>query len=241
MNVKDILLIYEYNYWANKRILTASATPSVPGRDISPKYASESRNNYVRSLLRIWGRIHRKSRRRIARGGGDSNVHAINQATLLFVKRKQQAMKHFHLILFSTIILGAILACGYQTVLRFDGYSMEPTITNGQKLITEEISLSDLEQGDIIWFELDERLQAKRLIGFPGEKIEIRDGNIYINDQILIEDYEASSPEYRFGPITLEADQYFVLGDNRDNSKDSHQYGPINGDQIKGRVILIQE
>jgi len=77
MNIKDILLIYEYDYWANKRILAASATPSVPGRDISPKSARESRNNYVRSLLRIWGRIHQKSRRRIARGGGDSNVHAV--------------------------------------------------------------------------------------------------------------------------------------------------------------------
>jgi signal peptidase I len=157
------------------------------------------------------------------------------------VKRKQHAMKHFHLSLFATIILVAILACGYQSVLRFDGYSMEPTITNGQKLFTEEISLSDLKQGDIIYFELDERLQAKRLIGLPGEKIEIRDGNIYINDQILIEDYEASSPEYRFGPITLEADRYFVLGDNRNDSNDSHQYGPINGDQIMGRVTLIQE
>src|SRR5688500_10460187 len=150
-------------------------------------------------------------------------------------------MKQFRLIIFSITILGATLACGYQSVLRFDGYSMEPTITNGQKLFTEEISLSDLKQGDVIYFELDESLLVKRLIGLPGEKIEIRDGDIYINDQILVEGYEASSPEYRFGPITLEADQYFVLGDNRDASKDSHQFGPINGDQIKGRVILIQE
>ena len=150
-------------------------------------------------------------------------------------------MKQFRLMIISIIILAAILACGSQRTLIQNGYSMYPSIDNGEKLIAKEVDLTELKRGDIIYFEFDERLLVKRLIGLPGEKIEIQDGNIYINDQMLVEDYEASSPEYRFGPITLEADQYFVLGDNRDDSKDSHQFGPISGDQIKGRVILIQE
>ena len=148
--------------------------------------------------------------------------------------------KQIRPLLFSVLILGAILACGYQSVLRQNGYSMEPTIVDGQKMYTEEVVLSDLQRGDIIYFKFSEAELVKRLIGLPGEKIEIRDWNIYINDEILVEEYEASSPEYIFGPIVLEENQYFVLGDNRNNSKDSHEFGPLNGDQILGRVFRIE-
>jgi len=148
--------------------------------------------------------------------------------------------KRLKRILFCTLILGTILACGYQTVLQMSGYSMEPAITDSQKLYTEEVSLSDLNRGDIIYFEISNALLVKRLIGLPGETIEVRDGKIYIDGEILVENYEISVPEYVVLPITLGEDEYFVLGDNRNNSKDSHDYGPIKGDQIKGRVFLIR-
>lgn len=81
---------------------------------------------------------------------------------------------------------------------------------------------------------------VKRLIALPGEKIEVHDGNVYINDEILVEEYETTIPEYVVDPITLGPDEFFVLGDNRNNSKDSHEYGPIKGDQIRGRIFLVR-
>ena len=146
--------------------------------------------------------------------------------------------RYFPLFLFCGVIFMSILACGYQNALIINGYSMEPTFTDGQKLYTEEVNLSDLERGDIIYHTTPiEREQVKRLIGLPGEKVEIKGGIIYINDEILIEEYDATTPEYVWGPVVLKDNEYFVLGDNRNESADSHNYGPITGDQIIGRVI----
>lgn len=143
-------------------------------------------------------------------------------------------------ILFCIVVLATILACGYQSVLKFNGYSMEPSITDGQKLYTEEVELSELNRGDIIYFDFGDAMLVKRLIALPGEKIEVHDGNVYINDEILVEEYETTIPEYVVDPITLGPDEFFVLGDNRNNSKDSHEYGPIKGDQIRGRIFLVR-
>ena len=115
---------------------------------------------------------------------------------------------------------------------------MEPTIKDGQTIFSEKISPSDLRRGDIIYYEdpFGEG-QVDRLIGLPGETLEIKDGNIYIDNQILVEDYDASIPEYEIKPVALKKDEYFVLGDNRNKSRDSHVFGPIHPDKIKGRII----
>ena len=146
--------------------------------------------------------------------------------------------RHFHFFLFCSVILVTILACGYQHVLIMGGYSMEPTFTDGQKLYTEAVDLSELKRGDIVYFTVsDDTGLIKRIIGLPGEKIEIKDGKLYINDNVLVEEYHATTPEYSREPITLKDNEYYVLGDNRNESKDSHNIGPITGDQIIGRVV----
>ncbi len=149
-------------------------------------------------------------------------------------------MKSFHkTILAIGIIILAILSCGSNMVLEAQGYSMAPTILDGQKLIAKPVKLSDLKRGDIIYYQNSSGLgYIKRIIGLPTETVEIRDGKIYINGQVLTETYKASEPSYQMPPITLENNQYFVLGDNRNDSFDSHIQGPITGDQIRG---LIQQ
>jgi signal peptidase I len=146
--------------------------------------------------------------------------------------------KYRPILLFYAILLVVIMACGSQTTLVFEGHGMEPTIQDGQTIFSEAINLLDLRRGDVIYYEdpFGEG-QVDRLIGFPGETLEIRGGKIYIDNQVLDEDYDASMPEYEMEVIMLGKDEYFVLGDNRNGSRDSHVFGPIRGDKIKGRIV----
>jgi signal peptidase I len=75
------------------------------------------------------------------------------------------------------------------------------------------------------------------LIGLPNETISIRDGKVYINGSVLEEPYEVVPPPYKMAELKLDEDSYFVLGDNRADSSDSHQWGPRKGSDIKGKAV----
>ncbi len=78
----------------------------------------------------------------------------------------------------------------------------------------------------------------KRLIGVPGDKILVTQGRVYINDRALSEEYIADAPNYELGPITVPANSYLMLGDNRNNSCDSHMWGFVPRNQIIGRAVV---
>lgn len=78
----------------------------------------------------------------------------------------------------------------------------------------------------------------KRLIGLPGDKIQVKQGKVYINNQALSEEYIADSPNYELGPITVPPNSYVMLGDNRNNSCDSHMWGFVPKDHIIGRAVV---
>ena len=130
-----------------------------------------------------------------------------------------------------------------------DGSSMEPTLTNGDNLIVDKLSyrFRDPERFDIIVFPYKHKPKTyyiKRIIGLPGETVQIDEqGNIYINGEILSESYgrEIIRPEnvgLAAEPIELGEDEYFVMGDNRNNSTDSRfaQVGNIKREDIIGRT-----
>ncbi|MDO4297292.1 MAG: signal peptidase I [Lachnospiraceae bacterium] len=126
-----------------------------------------------------------------------------------------------------------------------DGRSMNPTLNDGDNLIVEKLSyrFHDPERFDIIVFPFDDtKFYIKRIIGLPGETVQIDyDGNIYINGEILEENYGLKTildPGRAAEPITLGDDEYFVLGDNRNNSKDGRNpaVGNIKRDKIVGRA-----
>lgn len=132
---------------------------------------------------------------------------------------------------------------GQRTVV--DGRSMESTLHDGDNLIVEKLSyrFHDPERFDIIVFPYDDsHFYIKRIIGLPGETVQIDlEGNIYINGEILEEDYGKETildPGRAIEPITLGEDEYFVLGDNRNNSKDGRNelVGNIKRDEIIGRA-----
>lgn len=129
------------------------------------------------------------------------------------------------------------------------GSSMEATLSNGDQLIVDKISyrFRDPKRYDIIVFPFryeDNTFYIKRIIGLPGETIQIDgEGNIWINGEILEESYGREiirDPGLAVEPITLGEDEYFVMGDNRNNSSDSRveAVGNIHRNEIIGRAFI---
>ena len=126
------------------------------------------------------------------------------------------------------------------------GSSMESTLSHGDNLIVDKITyrFASPKRYDIIVFPFrykENTYYIKRIIGLPGETIQIQDGVIYINDEVLTESYGREvmkSSGLAEEPIVLGEDEYFVLGDNRNDSTDSRDpnVGVIHRDEIIGRA-----
>ncbi|MGJ3244765.1 MAG: signal peptidase I [Elainellaceae cyanobacterium] len=150
--------------------------------------------------------------------------------------------------------LSAILALGIRHFVAEARYipseSMLPTLEVNDRLIVEKVTyrFEDPQRGDIIVFWPTDRLKEenpslrdafiKRIIGLPGETIEVRGGRVYVNGQPIRENYIFDEPEYRWGPETVPESSYLVLGDNRNNSYDSHFWGFVPRENIIGRAAV---
>lgn len=135
------------------------------------------------------------------------------------------------------VIVIAQAACNEPIArVKLRGDSMMPNFAEGDVFVIAEMPVTELERGDVVLVEAEGGLLIKRLIGLPGETISIRDGNIFINGTSLVEPYEVMPPTYTVDELTLDSDSYFVLGDNRDHSSDSHIWGPVHGSAIKGKA-----
>lgn len=151
-----------------------------------------------------------------------------------------------------TIVLSLVLALGIRTFVAEARYipsgSMLPTLQINDRLIVDKLSyrFNDPKRGDIVVFNPTETLQKqnfhdafiKRVIGLPGEKIEVKGGKVYVNDQPISENYLEDKPQYNYGPVTVPKNQYLVLGDNRNNSYDSHYWGFVPRENIIGRAFV---
>lgn len=160
----------------------------------------------------------------------------------------------FELTKIVVISLAIIIPVRYFLIQPFyvKGASMEPNFHDREYLIIDEISyrLKEPSRGDIVVFRYPRNPQEffiKRIIGLPGEKIQVKNGDVKIfNDVkmdgvILTEDYlEEGTKTYGLvdNIITLAEDEYYVLGDNRNASKDSRSFGPVNESFIIGKVLL---
>lgn len=123
--------------------------------------------------------------------------------------------------------------------------SMLPTIQLQDRVIFDKVfyRFDSLQRGDIIMFEAppasgESDDLVKRIIGLPGETLEVREGKVWINGEALEEPYLAQIPNYEYGPVKIPEDSYIMLGDNRNNSKDSHVWGLLPQENIKGRLLV---
>lgn len=154
-----------------------------------------------------------------------------------------------------TIGLSIVLALGIRQFVaeaRFiPSGSMIPTLQIDDRLVVEKISyrFNPPQRGDIIVFRAPQKaLDAaqvqgkaayiKRIIGLPGETIEVKDGKVFINGEVLQEDYIQAPPTYTLPPEVIPAEEYLVLGDNRNSSSDGHVWGFLPKEAIIGRAVV---
>jgi signal peptidase I len=176
-----------------------------------------------------------------------------------------------------SVVVAVILALFIRTFVvqafKIPTGSMQPNLLIGDHLLVNKVIYSPsalpledrilakkpIERGHVVVFKFPEdptRDFIKRVIGLPGETVEIKDKTVYVNGQALVEPYahfeepplRHDDPEYglrnegardNWGPEVVPAGQLFVMGDNRDNSRDSRFWGFLPRDQVKGRALLV--
>ena len=124
------------------------------------------------------------------------------------------------------------------TPVRVDGTSMNKTLADGDILLLYKLAKIDRFDIVVLDEEYDDEIIIKRIIGLPGETVEIKDGDIYINDISMPDDEYAYGDTSDYDKITLGNDEYFILGDNRLISKDSRYFGAVKKDDIMGEAVF---
>ena len=139
----------------------------------------------------------------------------------------------------------AIFLAAFIRIFFFDTYiitnkSMEPTFIEGDQIILlkKNFIINNINNFDVIVFNINGTNLVKRVIGKKGDKVEIKNGYLYLNDKLLEHKYYIFSNDYNVS-YTIKNDEYFVLGDNIKASIDSRYFRLVNKNDIKGKVILI--
>jgi len=159
---------------------------------------------------------------------------------------KRPGFLSFLVDVLETLVLSVVLFVSINVIsarIRVDGASMEPTLVSGEYVIVSKLSyrLGSPQRGDIIVFHFPrdpKEEYIKRIIGLPGDEIVVENGTVYVNEQLLDEDYLKVKVNYT-GTWKVPAGQLFVLGDNRNNSSDSHDWGTVPMDYVVGKAILV--
>jgi signal peptidase I len=132
----------------------------------------------------------------------------------------------------------------YQPV-KVEGNSMNPLLSDQERIFINKFiyTFEPIDRGDVVvfWYPLDRSKSfIKRVVGLPGETIQIRAGDVYIDSKELSDQYVP--PNYldgsNYGPLKIPADEYFVMGDHRDSSNDSRVFGPVPRSLIYGKAVF---
>jgi len=145
-----------------------------------------------------------------------------------------------------TIVLAIVLYFLIDSVVarvRVENISMEPTLMPGEFILVNKLAfeLNDIHRGDIIVFHFPQNQKEdyiKRVIGLAGDTVTVRANKVLVNDQEINEPYIAAAPAYN-GTWQVPAGNLFVLGDNRNQSSDSHSWGFVPDDLIVGKALVI--
>ena len=152
----------------------------------------------------------------------------------------------FLLDLLETIILSVLLFVGINAIsarIRVEGYSMEPTLSNGEFVIVNKLAyqVGTPQFGDVIVFRFPRdpsQEYIKRIIGLSGDQVVITNGQLFINDLAHSEPYISESPDYQSEWVVPD-ESLFVLGDNRNKSSDSHNWGMVPIEYVIGKAQFV--
>ena len=119
--------------------------------------------------------------------------------------------------------------------------SMEPIFQKGDRILAGSVKLIGLKRGDVAFFKdaVSGIFRVKRVIGLPCEKLEIRNGGILINDRKLADYVHGLTHPSSHGPVLIPQDHYFLMGDRRDVSEDSRDFGPVPLERILYKALAI--
>ena len=128
--------------------------------------------------------------------------------------------------------------------VRVDGPSMEPSYYHNNRVVVSKVSylLGEIERGDVIVFPAPpnpDEDYIKRVIGLPGDVIEVRGGTVYVNGEALVEPYISAPPVSNMRKTSVPPEMVFVMGDNRNVSSDSRAWGPLPIDDIIGKAVFV--
>jgi len=166
-------------------------------------------------------------------------------------EKQKKSMKQEIFEWIMVFVVAAAMAFVVRTFIfepvRVDGASMMNTLTDSDFMIATKFDylFGDPERFDIVICNYpntdDGMYRVKRVIGLPGETVELSAGNLFINGELVEQNFDMTPNETFYGPITIPEDHYFVLGDNRNNSKDSRSamVGPLPRDMIEGHVRAV--
>jgi len=150
-------------------------------------------------------------------------------------------------LLISVVMAVLVILFLYQPV-KVEGTSMMPSLVDQERIFINKFvykyGIGDVQRGDMVvfWFPVDPtKSYIKRVIGLPGDAIEVDNGTVFVNGKALQEDYVPD--EYRdrmsMSPYTVGADEYFVLGDHRSSSNDSRSWGAVPRHYIYGKAVFV--
>jgi signal peptidase I len=150
--------------------------------------------------------------------------------------------------LFLSVVIAIVVILFLYQPVRVEGTSMMPTLVDEERIFINKFvyrfGLADIGRGDMVvfWFPKDpSKSYIKRVIGVPGDTVEVREGKVYINSAELTESYV--SADYRdtasMPSEILKPDEYFVLGDHRNSSNDSRSWGTVPRSYIYGKAVFV--
>ena len=155
-------------------------------------------------------------------------------------------IKRYVLDVIETLVLAILLFLAINAItsrIRVEGSSMEPTLKNGELLLVNKLAykFGQPKLGDVIVFHFPgdpTQEYIKRVIGLPGDDVKIMDGKVKVNGQQIQETYLAAPVNYS-GEWNVPEKSLFVLGDNRNNSSDSHEWGVVPMSKIIGKALFV--